>query len=86
MKNLNDYRKEIDEIDEQIVVLLDQRFQKCFEISEYKKEKNITVEDKKREEEIKAKILNCKTSEVIKEKLLAVYQEVFKSSKELQRK
>lgn len=85
MKNLDDYRKEIDEIDEQIIMLLDQRFQKSFEVSEYKKEKDIKVEDKKREEEIMAKILNCKTSELIKEKILAVYQGVFKASKELQK-
>ncbi|MDF9867056.1 chorismate mutase [Bacilli bacterium PM5-3] len=85
MKNLNDYRQEIDEIDDEIIALLTQRFEKSLEIGSYKKEKSLKIIDNKREEEIKDKILKCKNSELIKEKILGVYFEIFSASKELQK-
>lgn len=85
MKNLREYRNEIDELDHEIIQLLDKRFKRSLEMREYKKIKKLTIENKEREEEIKNKILNCKTSEIVKEELLAVYQTIFDSSKKLQK-
>ena len=84
MKNLMDYRQEIDELDNEIIELLNQRFTKTLEIKKYKQEHSLAIEDLKREEEIKQKIINTKSSEIVKEKLLGVYDRVIKGSKELQ--
>ena len=49
---LNDLRKKIDDIDQQIVKLLDQRMQLCAMIGQIKKQKDLPVENIGREEEI----------------------------------
>lgn len=85
MSKLTDYRKEIDLIDEDIIQLLDKRYQLSLKVKEYKQEKGIEVLDSKREEFIKNKILSYRGSEVIKEQILGVYNTILKSSKDLQK-
>ena len=84
MRNLQDYRQEINEIDDRIIELLNERFQVSVEIGEYKRERALPTLDRDREEEIKAKILQIKAAEVIKERILGVYAAIFKESRELQ--
>ncbi|MDL2212012.1 chorismate mutase [Erysipelotrichaceae bacterium OttesenSCG-928-M19] len=85
MKNLKEYRKEIDEIDDEIIQLLNERFQISIELGNYKKENSLEVTDQTREEEIKIRILNCNTSYLVKEEILATYQSIINSSKKLQK-
>ena len=49
MNNLDKHRKEIDKIDDNIIELLEQRFNLVVEIGQYKKENNLPVFDAKRE-------------------------------------
>lgn len=44
---LEEYRKEIKEIDEEIISLLDERFDLCWEIGGYKKENGLEILDEK---------------------------------------
>lgn len=46
---LEQYRKELDNIDNQIIDLLNQRFEICIKIGEYKKEKRQNIFDPQRE-------------------------------------
>ena len=84
MKNLEDYRKEIDHLDEEIIRLLGERLKVCVDIKKYKEEYNINVEDKKREDDIKNKVLSYRESEIIKDKILEIYSGVIKASKDIQ--
>lgn len=51
-KDLLQYRNEIDEIDEQIMRLFEKRMMLVMEIAEYKKENNIPIFNKNRENEV----------------------------------
>ena len=50
------FRKEIDQIDSEIARLLEERFEICSEIGEFKSKNNIETEDKSREKKIFEKI------------------------------
>ncbi len=50
------FRKEIDEIDSEIARLLEERFEICSEIGEFKSKNNIETEDKSTEKKIFEKI------------------------------
>ncbi|MGL5353119.1 MAG: chorismate mutase [Clostridium sp.] len=52
MKDLHQCRKEIDEIDKQIVALFEKRMDVAINVAEYKKENNIPILNYKREEEV----------------------------------
>lgn len=54
--NLNDFRKSIDEIDKEILNLILKRLDICRKIGKFKRENNMPVEDRKREEEILERI------------------------------
>ena len=51
-KQLDDFRKQIDEIDEQIVNLLAKRMQVVEKVGKYKKENNLPPLDKRRWQEV----------------------------------
>ena len=52
MADIQNIRKEINEIDSKIAKLLKKRLKKVFEIGKIKKLKNLSITDKKREEKI----------------------------------
>lgn len=58
MDNLEKLRKEIDDIDKELMELFEQRMERVIKIGEYKKEKDYPVLDKLREEEVLAKNLS----------------------------
>ncbi len=68
MSKLEDYRKKIDSIDEELIKLLSLRFKITRKVGEYKRENNLPAEDIKREERIRekredmAKLLEIDTS------------------------
>ena len=85
MKDLNSLRNKIDKIDNEIIDLLNDRFDVVKEIGEYKKENNIPVEDKIREEII-LQILDTKLSDSpYKEEIKNIYKELFTQSKNKQK-
>lgn len=52
MKDLNQCRKEIDEIDKEIVALFEKRMDISINVAEYKKENNLPILNAKREEQV----------------------------------
>ena len=85
MKDLNSLRNKIDKIDNEIIDLLNDRFNVVKEIGEYKKENNIPVEDKTREEII-LQILDTKLSDSpYKEEIKNIYKELFTQYKNKQK-
>lgn len=85
MDQLDKYRNEIDVIDEEIIKLLDKRFQLSMQVKEYKDQRDIPVLDQKRETYIKEKILSYRGSQQVVEQILEVYSTILKSSKLLQK-
>ena len=55
MKNLNDFRKEIDRIDLDICKLISKRFKITHQVGLYKLKNNLQLEDEKREMEMMEK-------------------------------
>ncbi len=81
MDSLETYRKEIDEIDEELFVLLKKRLHLAEKIGIYKKINNIDVLDKSREHEIIEKLNNRAKEHNISERLLKeIWQLLFAAS------
>jgi len=85
MNDLNDFRNKIDEIDNNIVKLLLERFAVVKEIAKYKKEHGLDVLQKAREAEVLKKIAVQINDEEYTEYILKIYSEIFDASKSLQR-
>lgn len=81
-KEINDLRNEINQIDDQIITLLEERFIITNEIGKVKKKEKLNVVDQTRETKIikKIDIMTKNNTEVIQE----IYQYIMKKSKEQQ--
>lgn len=84
MFEIDSRRKEIDNIDNQIIDLLNERLNLAVEIGQIKKQHRLNVTDVKREDDIKNKILNYHAPQLFKEEILAVYAAIIKASKAVQ--
>ncbi|WP_457754722.1 chorismate mutase [Thermococcus sp.] len=73
MEKLYELRKRIDEIDEQIIELLEERVRIAKEIGEIKRELNLSIRDEKREKEVLKRV--GKFKEVF-EKIVEVCRDV----------
>ena len=73
----------MNEIDEQIIELLDERFDLSWEIGGYKKEHSIPVTDQKTENS-KLAFIDKIASEENAENIKAVYRKIFEESKKIQ--
>lgn len=82
MDKIDDLRKEIDVIDEEIMSLLDKRFLKTTRIGELKKLDNTKVLDTNREKLIYDKTYKYSHSP----ELISIYNTIMNESKKLQRK
>jgi len=63
MGNLEDYRREIDSIDRELIALFEKRMNVAIKVGEYKKERNLPIFNAKREDEViekNIKLLNNK--------------------------
>lgn len=78
--DLNDYRKQIDDIDRQLLALFGQRMEVAAAIAAYKKEHNLPVLDGKRERE---KLLDvaAKTPDDLKDYAVSLYSLLFELSR-----
>lgn len=74
---MNNYRNQIDEIDNQLMELINERYKLTKLIGEYKQKNNIEVTNPKREEEVLRKADKYLYSDDIK----ALYQEMFRQNK-----
>ena len=79
MPTLEDYRKEIDEIDRSIAELFEKRMHVVTKVSEYKREHNIATFDPNRE----TKMIENNQSYIKDEKLKKYYIEYLKKQLEL---
>lgn len=83
--DLNKIRDEIDVLDQQIMELLNQRFNLSLQVSAFKKFHDLPIVDKKREKEIISKIGEYTDNEQISLAIKYIYQEIFTQSKKLQK-
>lgn len=78
---MNNLRDKIDQLDDQIMELLNQRFNVVKDVKKFKKENNIAVMDLKREESIINKTRKFENSYHVED----VYKTILKVSKEIQK-
>lgn len=71
MRDLNEARKKIEEIDEAMAKLFEERMKASFDIALYKKENNLPIYDKTREDFL----INKNTNYIKSEELKKHYQE-----------
>ena len=83
MTKLDQYREEIEKIDEQLFNLLSRRMSISMKIGEYKKENNLPIFDAKREEELKEKNLLL-VEEKYRHSCAEVFELILKLSKDFQ--
>jgi len=79
---LTNLRMEIDNIDDQIIKLLDQRMNVCQQVGTFKKENNILLTHKSRESEIIERL--AKKSSFTEDEVLSIYERIFIISKSKQ--
>ncbi|MBO4554881.1 MAG: chorismate mutase [Clostridia bacterium] len=84
MEKLEELRKRIDGVDEQICALLKERFDLVKEVGEAKKNLGVNVENKDREQEIIEAVRN-RLPEELKDYAEEIYRTIFKVSKEYQK-
>lgn len=82
---INQYRKEIEEIDLQIQALLKLRLDVVKKVGSYKKEHNLPVLDSKREKDLLLKIENLYGNDEYKNYYIQLMETIFTISKELQK-
>jgi len=85
MEKLSSLREQIDNIDEQIVKLLCERFDAVQNIAEYKKAHGLEILQKARESEVLNKIAGKINNREYQEYILKIYAEILETSKSLQR-
>lgn len=86
MNVLDALRKQIDQIDEQILTLFARRFSLVRKIGEYKKNNNMQVLDKNREGEKLQKLIQSGSAQDVSEPFItSVWKNVFLESYKLER-
>ena len=81
--DLNDYRKEIDSIDDQLIALFARRMETAEKIAEYKRVNGLRVLDARREKE-KMRALMDKTPDDLREYVSSLYSLIFELSRSRQ--
>ena len=81
--DLNDYRKEIDSIDDQLIALFAKRMETAEKIAAYKKANGLRVLDARREKEKMREILD-KTPDDLREYVSSLYSLIFELSRSRQ--
>lgn len=83
---LEESRARIDELDELIASLINERLMLCKEIGEEKKRMNKPVRDGKREQEVLSRVASIATDPVISAQLVEIYTTMLAGSRGLQEK
>ena len=82
--NLDVIRQEIDQIDDQIVKLLEERMHLVEGVVAYKKASGKPILDSKREEVIFEKVRNRVTNKSYQETIVATFSDILKRSRDYQ--
>lgn len=85
MRNLDELRKEIDRIDDSMRILFEQRMNIVKQVKAFKKNNNIDVLDKQREQEVISKNLSKLQDTSLMEAYEKFLNHLMEVSKELQR-
>lgn len=84
MMQLDLYRQEIIELDKQIARLLEERFEFVMKIGDYKREKNMPIQDLKRDEIVMKNATNSLKNDTYKKEIEKVFQNIIIISKSIQ--
>ena len=84
MENLETLRKEIDEIDTQLAVLIEKRLEIVTKVGAYKKENNIPIQDIKRDKAVINNALRNINDEKYNEYIKKVFNSIILISKSIQ--
>ena len=82
--DLNSIRQEIDQIDDQIVKLLEERMHLVEDVVAYKKASGKPILDSKREEVIFEKVRSRVTNKSYQETIVATFSDILKRSRDYQ--
>lgn len=82
--NLDQIRKEIDQIDQELVALLERRMACVSEVVAYKIEKGLPVLDQGRENKVLEKVGSLVTDEQYRTTIQAQFQDMMKRSRDFQ--
>ncbi|MBS7578205.1 MULTISPECIES: chorismate mutase [unclassified Enterococcus] len=83
---IEDIRREIDQIDGELVALLEKRMDAVVEIVEYKKNTGKAIFDGEREQEVLKKIATLVNNKVHQETVVATFSDIMKNSRNFQEK
>ena len=83
-KRILQLRKEIDNLDEEIIQLLKKRMRISKEVGQLKEKLDIPIEDKIREREIIERLISQAGKNLSEEQLIRIFAAVFSSSKQVQ--
>lgn len=86
MAEIDDYRNKIDEIDKQITNLFEQRMDIVMKVGEYKKENNLPIFNKNREDEVIKKNIGYLKNSKYAEGLKDFFQNIMNIAKRLEEK
>ncbi|MFU7516368.1 prephenate dehydratase [Clostridium sp. HCS.1] len=84
MGNLEDYRREIDSIDKELIALFEKRMNVAIKVGEYKKERNLPIFNAKREEEVIEKNINLLSNKEYSEITRIYFEKIMELSRSLQ--
>ena len=83
--DLEEIRSKIDQIDRKLIELIEERLEIVREVALYKKENNMKIFDRKREEEVVYKNLSNVKNEELKHYIEIILKDIMDSSKEYQK-
>lgn len=86
MRDLNEIRKDIDEIDRQMIDLFEQRMELCREVTEFKLYTGKPVLDRKRELEKLAVLKNMASNDFYRHSVEGLYEQIMSMSRKVQYK
>lgn len=86
VKDLELTRKEIDQVDQQLVALLEKRMQLVNDVTAYKKATGKPILDTSREEIVLNKVASRVQNEAFKETLVNTFADIMKNSRNYQAK
>ncbi|MCF0148406.1 MAG: prephenate dehydratase [Clostridium sp.] len=84
MGNLEDYRREIDSIDKELIALFEKRMNVAIKVGEYKRERNLPIFNAKREEEVIEKNINLLNNKEYSEITRIYFEKIMELSRSLQ--
>ena len=84
MTQLEKYREEIIEVDKQIAKFLEKRFEIVTKIGDYKRKKNLPIQDLKRDEVVMKNAIDSLENNTYRKEVEKVFQNIILTSKSIQ--